>query len=86
MFDGGESNDDGDSSKRGKKGEKKAKGSGVQLYNLATDLGEGKDLASTEPEQTRLMKAKLKGMLQDAVVPGDKGNEPAVEPKKGKNK
>lgn len=86
MFDGGESTDDEDSSKRGKKGDKKAKGSGVQLYNLATDLGEEKDLASTEMEQTRLMKAKLKAMLQDAVVPGDKGNEPAAGGINGKIK
>jgi arylsulfatase A-like enzyme len=86
LFDGEESTDDEDSSKPGKKGKKSAKGSGVQLYNLATDLGEEKDLASTEQDRTRVMTEKLKGMLQGAVVPGDKGNEPAVEPKKGKNK
>jgi arylsulfatase A-like enzyme len=45
------------------------------LYNLATDIGERNDLASTEPERLAAMKVKLAEMLKGAVPPGHLGKE-----------
>ena len=40
------------------------------LYNLATDPGETKDLAASEPERVQAMRAKLEALLQNATPPG----------------
>ena len=38
-----------------------AKADVIELYNLATDLGEKTNLAAEEPERTAQMRAKLEG-------------------------
>ncbi len=86
MFEGEAPDDEESTAKGAKKGGTNAKGARIELYNLASDLGEQKDLALAEPERTKSMTEKLKSMLHDAVVPGDKGHDPPVEPKNGKKK
>jgi arylsulfatase A-like enzyme len=67
-----------------KKGRKKeaANGKGVELYNLATDIGESTDLAGKEPERVAAMRARLAEMLKDAVPPGQLGNEAPAQTEK----
>lgn len=48
----------------------------IQLYNLATDIGEATNLAEKEPERVATMKAMLDVLLKDAVPSGAPvGNE-----------
>lgn len=48
----------------------------LQLYNLATDIGEATNLAEKEPERVANMKAVLDALLKDAVPSGAPvGNE-----------
>ena len=48
----------------------KAKGTD-QLYNLAKDLGETRDLAAAEPEKLKELRAKYDEMMKTAVPPGE---------------
>jgi arylsulfatase len=48
----------------------KAKGAD-QLYNLAKDLGETRDLAAAEPEKLKELRAKYDEMMKTAVPPGE---------------
>lgn len=43
----------------------------LELYNLAADIGESKNLAASDPERVALMQTKLDAMLKDAVPLGD---------------
>ena len=43
----------------------------LELYNLANDLGESKNLVSQEPERVAAMRVKLNEFLKDAVAPGN---------------
>lgn len=43
----------------------------LELYNLAADISESKNLAASEPERVALMQTKLDAMLKDAVPLGD---------------
>ena len=63
-----------------KKAKAKAKSDTMELYNLATDIGEKTNLADQEPERVATMRAKLTEMLKDAVQPGQLGKE-VVAPK-----
>jgi arylsulfatase A-like enzyme len=42
----------------------------VELYNLAEDLGESKDLAASQPQKVKEMRDRLAIFLKDAVPPG----------------
>jgi len=42
----------------------------VELYNLAEDVGESKNLAASQPERVTQMRARLDNFLKDAVPPG----------------
>ena len=42
----------------------------IQLYNLATDIGEATNLAEKDPERVATMKAMLDVLLKDAVPSG----------------
>jgi arylsulfatase A-like enzyme len=42
----------------------------VELYNLAEDVSESKNLASAQPEKVKELRAKLDTFLKDAVAPG----------------
>jgi len=42
----------------------------VELYNLAEDIGESKDLAASQPEKVTQMRTRLDAFLKDAVPPG----------------
>ena len=39
----------------------------VELYNLADDIGETKNLAAVQPERVQAMRAKLAALTQDAL-------------------
>ncbi|HEX5102800.1 MAG TPA: sulfatase-like hydrolase/transferase [Pirellulaceae bacterium] len=56
-----------------KKAAKKAQAAAqpVELYNLADDLGEKRNLAAEQPERVAQMRASLDRFLKDAVQPGD---------------
>lgn len=43
----------------------------IELYNLANDLSEAKNLATQERERVAAMRAKLNEFLKDAVAPGN---------------
>ena len=62
-----------------------SKKGGLQLFNLADDIGETKNLASEFPEKFKAMKQKLDSMMKDAVpqagvIPGQQ------KKRKGKKK
>ena len=42
----------------------------VELYNLAEDIGETKNLAAVQPEKAKELRARLDLFLKDAVQPG----------------
>ena len=42
----------------------------VELYNLGNDLGEKNDLAKTNPEKVKALRARLDALMKDAVSPG----------------
>jgi arylsulfatase A-like enzyme len=54
---------------------------GLELYNLAEDISESRNLAATNPEKLKELSARLDALLKDAVPPG----EPAAA-KAGKKK
>ena len=41
-----------------------------ELYNLATDLGEAKDLASSQPEKLKELQTKLTALMKEAAPAG----------------
>jgi arylsulfatase A-like enzyme len=47
----------------------------VELYNLATDIGETTNLSDKEPERVEAMKARLASLLMDAVPIGIRDGE-----------
>ncbi len=60
-------------------------GKGVELYNLADDIGEKKNLAAEKPEKVKELKIRLEAMLKDAVPPGSEAaGKPAAAKKKAK--
>lgn len=48
-----------------------------ELYNLASDLGEAKDLASTQPEKLKELRAKLDMLMKNAAPAGGDETTPA---------
>jgi len=42
----------------------------MELYNLATDISEKNDLAASQPERVKAMRARLDEITQDATPPG----------------
>jgi arylsulfatase A-like enzyme len=46
-------------------------GAGVELYHLAEDLGEQRNLAAERPEKVKELRAKLDELMKGAVPPGD---------------
>ncbi len=59
-------------------------GKSVQLYNLAEDIGEKKNLASEQPEKVKELRAKINLLLSGAVPPGGDGTGATTRPKKQK--
>ena len=53
----------------------------LELYNLAEDISESKNLADTQPERVTTMRARLEAMLKNAVPPGDSRRDSKVESK-----
>ncbi len=43
----------------------------MELYNLTQDIAESNNLAQSQPERVKAMRARLDAMLQNAVPPGD---------------
>lgn len=68
-----------DAGKGGKKKAAEKSNNEYQLYNLANDIGETKNLATTNPEKLTEMKEVLQRLLKDAVPSGEKG-----QPRSGK--
>lgn len=58
----------------------------VELYNLAADVGETKNLATEQPERVATMRAKLESLLKGAVEPGHLIKQPAAPKAKAKKK
>jgi arylsulfatase A-like enzyme len=50
-----------------------AQGRALELYNLATDVGEKTNLAAQEPERVAALRAKLEELLKNAAPPGHIG-------------
>jgi len=72
---------------------KKARGKGarvahgVELYNLANDIGEKNNLADSQPEKAKELRAKLDELLKNAVPSGaTKAGNAATTPKRRKQK
>lgn len=61
--------------------EDKSATAGLELYNLADDISESRNLAATNPEKLKELSTRLDALLKDAVPPG----EPAAA-KAGKKK
>ena len=59
----------------------------MELYNLADDIGEKQNLATSKPEKLAEMRARLDALLSDAVPPGGVTESPPTKKgKKGKGK
>jgi arylsulfatase A-like enzyme len=54
----------------GNKGAAESAGHGDELYNLASDIGEKRNLASEMPEKVKELQARLDQLLKDAVPCG----------------
>lgn len=60
--------------------EAKSTGS-VELYNLAEDIGERKNLAAERLDKVKELRAKLDALMKNAVPPGNAAAKPAVRNK-----
>ena len=67
------------------KGSEAASGK-MELYNLATDIGEKNNLAAAQPEKVKEMRERLDALIQDAVPAGGGTERGAGKGKKGKAK
>jgi arylsulfatase A-like enzyme len=47
----------------------------VELYNLAEDIGESRNLAAAQPQRVEEMRTRLEAFLKDAVPPGQGSTE-----------
>ena len=56
----------------------------MELYNLADDIAESKNLADTQPEKVKAMRTRLDAMLLNAVSPGDTIRDQKLAPQKQK--
>lgn len=63
--------------RRARKAPRRVGASTIELYNLAEDIGESKDLVAAEPEKVNELRGRLDAFLQDAVKPAV---ETAVRP------
>ncbi len=54
----------------------------VELYNLAEDIGESKDLAASQPEKVKQMRTRLEAFLKDAAPPGQGNAASKASPQK----
>lgn len=64
-------------------------GEKVELYNLADDISERKDLSASQPEKVKELKQRLTEFMKDAVAPGemaDRNNGVEVKSIKGKKR
>jgi hypothetical protein len=88
---GGANDEGGEQARAGKKargkGKKRAGGEGVELYNLAADIGEKNNLAVEQPDKVKELRARLDQWMKSAVPAGNAGIEAgAATPKRGKKK
>ena len=60
---------------RRKRRQQATMGDGVELYNLATDIGETTNLADKEPQRVSSMRATLAALLKDAAPEGHLGKQ-----------
>jgi len=58
----------------------------IELYNLATDIGEKNNLAATNPEKVNELRARLAAWMKDAVPPGSSGLPVSAKKRGGKRK
>ena len=66
---------------------KEATSGKMELYNLADDIGEKQNLATSQPEKLAEMRGRLHALLSDAVPPGGVTESPPTKKgKKGKGK
>lgn len=65
----------------GPKKRKRAVGDAIELYNLATDIGEANNLATQQPERVATLRAKLAELLEGAVPAGDLAADGGATPR-----
>jgi arylsulfatase A-like enzyme len=58
----------------------------MELYNLADDIAEKKNLAATQPEKLAEMRARMNALIKDAVPAGGASEVATPKRKKGKGK
>lgn len=54
----------------------------VELYNLADDISESKNLAASQPEKVKEMRTRLEAFLKNAAPPGQAGAAPKAPTQK----
>jgi arylsulfatase A-like enzyme/dienelactone hydrolase len=54
----------------------------VELYNLAADISESRNLAAAQPEKVKELRTRLDAFLKDAVPPGQKDTPPQAPAQK----
>jgi arylsulfatase A-like enzyme len=58
----------------------------VELFNLANDIGEKKNLAAEQPDKAKELRAKLEALMSTAVASGAVADNAGVQPKRNKKK
>ena len=61
-------------------------GTKVELFNLASDLGEKKNLAAEQPEKVKELRAKLDALMSTSVASGALADGTNDKPQRGKKK
>lgn len=56
----------------------------MELYNLADDISESKNLVDAQPEKVKAMRIRLDAMLKNAVSPGDVDSQQSLDTNKQK--
>ena len=80
---GGENDQGAPRMKRKRRGGGAGAGGGLELYNLANDVGETTNVAQMQPEKVAELRTRLEAFLDEAVPPG---NGEGVRPGKGPRK
>ena len=67
-------------------GEARFDGAKVELYNLAADIGEKKNLAAEQPDKVKELRTRLEALMATAVASGAVADETVAQPKRNRKK